>query len=51
MATICSLNNPDKEELLVPISGTKKSESKAQNIDIAMIDADLHCTGCYSKRA
>ena len=39
-ATISSLENSDKKELLVPILATRTSESKIKNIDIAMIGAN-----------
>lgn len=30
---------------------TKKSDSKAKDIDIAIISADAYCRACHSKRA
>ena len=50
-ATISSLDSSDKKELPIPILVTKKSDSKAKDIDIAMIGADAYCTAGCLKRA
>ena len=50
-ATISSLDSSDKKELPVPILATKESDSKAKDIDIAMIDADAYYAACRLKGA
>ena len=50
-AIISSLDSLDKKELPVPIPATIKSESKAKDIDIAMIGSDAYCAACRLKRA
>ena len=50
-ATISSLNSYNKKKLPVPILATKKSDSKAENIDIAMISMDAYCIACRLERA
>ncbi len=50
-ATINSLHNFDKKELLVPLAATKTSESKAKDINISMISTDTYCAACHLKRA
>ena len=50
-ATIHSLNNSDKKELLVLIPVTKTLELKAQDINIAMIGTDAYHAAYCLKRA
>ena len=50
-ATISSLNSSVKKELLVPILTIKKVEPKAEDIDIAIIDADAYCAASCLKKA
>ena len=45
------MNSSDKKELPVPISATKESDSKAKDIDIAMIGADAYRAACRLKKA
>ena len=49
--TISSLDKSNKKELPVSIPVTKKSNLKAKNIDIAMIDADAYHIACFLKKA
>ena len=48
--TISSLDSSNKKELPVSISAIKKSDSKSQDIDIAMIGTDAYCTACCLKK-
>ena len=50
-AIISNLNSSDIKELPVPISAIKTLKSKAQNIYIAMIDADTYRIACCIKKA
>ena len=49
-ATISILESSDKKELPVHIPVTKTLKSKAKNINIAMISADVYCIACYLKK-
>ena len=48
---ISSLDSPDEKELPVSIPVTIKSEPKAKDIDIAMIDANAYCIAYCLKEA
>ena len=50
-AIISSLDSSDKKRLPVPIPATKKSEHKVEDINIAMISADVYCAAYRLKRA
>lgn len=50
-ATISSLNNSVKKELLILILVIKISKPKIQDINITMIDADIYCAACHLKKA
>ena len=49
-AIISSLESSNKKELPVPIPVIKKSERKVENIDIAMISANVYHAACHLKR-
>ena len=49
-AIINSLESFDKKELLVSILATKTSESRAKNINIAIISVDTYCIAYYFKK-
>ena len=50
-ATISNLESADKKKLQIPILAIKKSDPKAKDINIAMIDADAYYAACCLKRA